>query len=85
MNWLFAYSGQSLRPEKTEKMKNSPTRGSMKSGAGVLSGEGFYEPQFLPLLIPSKTPTSLMVTSAVAIKEKTTIKSQNGAAVVQTM
>ena len=45
----------------------------------------FYEPQFLPPLIPSKTRTSLMATSAVAIKEKTTIKSQNGAAVVQTM
>ena len=57
----------------------------MKSGAGVLSGEDFYEPQFLPLLISSKTPTSLMVTSTVAVKEKTTIKSQNGVAVVQTM
>ena len=57
----------------------------MKSGAGVLSGEDFYEPQFLPLLISSKTPTSLMLTSTVAVKEKTTIKSQNGVAVVQTM
>ena len=84
MNWLFAYSGQSVRREKREKMKNFPTRGSMKSGAGVLS-EDFYEPQFLPPLVPSKTQTSLTATSAVAIKEKTTIKSQNGAAVVQTM
>ena len=56
----------------------------MKNGAGVLS-EDFYEPQFLPPLVPSKTQTSLTATSAVAIKEKTTIKSQNGAAVVQTM
>ena len=33
--------------------------------------------QFLHLLIPRKTLTSLMVTSALAIKKKFTIKSQN--------
>ena len=34
-----------------------------------------YESQFLHLLIPRETLTSLMVTSALAIKEKITIKS----------
>ena len=43
----------------------------------------FYEFQFLHLLIPRKTLTSLMVTSALAIKEKFTIKSQNRVAMVQ--
>ena len=37
----------------------------------------FYEFQFLHLLIPRETLTSLMVTSALAIKENVTIKSQN--------
>ena len=44
----------------------------------------FYEFQFLHLLIPKKTLTSLMVTSALAIKESFTIKSQNRVAMVQT-
>ena len=43
----------------------------------------FYESQFLHLLIPRETLTSLMVTSALAIKENFTIKSQNRIAVVQ--
>ena len=37
----------------------------------------FYESQFLHLLIPRKTLTSLMVTSALASMENFTIKSQN--------
>ena len=37
----------------------------------------FYESQFLHLLIPRETLTSLMVTSALAIKENFTIISQN--------
>ena len=43
-----------------------------------------YESQFLHLLIPRETLTSLMVTSALAIKENFTIKSQNRVAMVQT-
>ena len=35
----------------------------------------FYESQFLHLLIPRETLTSLMVTSALAIKENITITS----------
>ena len=37
----------------------------------------FYESQFLHPLIPRETLTSLMVTSALAIKENFTIRSQN--------
>ena len=44
----------------------------------------FYESQFLHLLIPRETLTSLTVKSALAIKEKFTIKSQNIVAMVQT-
>ena len=44
----------------------------------------FYEFQFLHLLIPSKTLTSLMVTSALAIKKNFTVKSQNRVTIVQT-
>ena len=43
----------------------------------------FYEFQFLHLLIPRETLTSLTVKSALAIKEKFTIKSQNRVAMVQ--
>ena len=43
----------------------------------------FYKPQFLHLLIPRETLTSLMVTSALAIKENFTIKSKNRVAMVQ--
>ena len=43
-----------------------------------------YEFQFLHLLIPRETLTSLMVISALAIKENFTIKSQNTVAMVQT-
>ena len=43
----------------------------------------FYESQFLHLLIPRETLTSLMVTSALAIKEKITIKCQNAVTIVQ--
>jgi len=42
----------------------------------------FYESQFLHLHVPRETLTSLMVTSALAIKKKIMIKSQNGVAVV---
>ena len=37
----------------------------------------FYESQFLHLLTPRETLTSLMVKSALTVKEKFTIKSQN--------
>ena len=37
----------------------------------------FYEPQFLHLLLPKETLTSITVTSALAIKENITIQSQN--------
>ena len=43
----------------------------------------FYESQFLHLLIPRETLTSLTVKSALAIKEKFTIKSQNRVAMIQ--
>ena len=43
----------------------------------------FYESQFLHLLIPRETLTSLMVTSALAIKENFETKSQNRVAMVQ--
>ena len=43
----------------------------------------FYEAQFLHLLIPRETLTSLTVKSALVIKEKFTIKSQNSVAMVQ--
>ena len=42
----------------------------------------FYESQFLHL-VPRETLTSLMVKSALAIKEKFTIKRQNKVAMVQ--
>ena len=45
----------------------------------------FYESQFLHLHVPRETLTSLMVTSALAIKKNiTNIKSQNRVAMVQT-
>ena len=44
----------------------------------------FYEFQFLHLLIPRKTLMSLMVTSALAIKENFTIKCQNRVTMIQT-
>ena len=44
----------------------------------------FYESQFLHLLIPRETLSSLMVTSTLATKENNTIKSQNRVAMVQT-
>ena len=43
-----------------------------------------YEFQYLDLLIPRETLMSLMVTSALAIKENFTIKCQNRVAMVQT-
>ena len=43
----------------------------------------FYESQFLHLLVPRETLTSLTVKSVLAIKEKFTIKSQNRVAMVQ--
>ena len=46
--------------------------------------ERLYESQFLHLLIPRETLTPLMVTSALAIKENFTVKSQNRVAMVQT-
>ena len=44
----------------------------------------FYESQFLHLLIPRETLSSLMVMSTLATKENITIKSQNRVAMVQT-
>ena len=49
-----------------------------------LSRRRFYKFQFLHLLIPRETLMSLTVKSALAIKEKFTIKSPNRAATVQT-
>ena len=46
--------------------------------------EKILESQFLHLLIPKKTLTSLTVKSALAIKEKFTIESPNRVATVQT-
>ena len=46
--------------------------------------ERLYESQFLHLLIPRETLTSLTVKSALAIKEKFTIESPNRVATVQT-
>ena len=43
----------------------------------------FYESQFLHLLIPRETLTSLMATSTLAIKENITIKSQNRVAIFE--
>ena len=47
-----------------------------------LDNSRFYESQFLRLLIPRETLTSLMVTSALTIKENITIKVQNRVAMV---
>ena len=43
----------------------------------------FYDSQFLHLLIPRETLTSLMETSALVNQENFTIKSQNRVAMVQ--
>ena len=43
-----------------------------------------YEPKFFHLLISRKALKSLTVTSALAIKERSAIESQNGVAVIQT-
>ena len=48
-----------------------------KTGLQIDLFKRFYESQFLHLLIPRKTLTSLMVPSALAIKKNFTIKSQN--------
>ena len=58
-----------------EKLQNRPSERDLF--------RRFYESQFLHLLIHRET-TSLMVTSALAIKENITIKSQNRVAMVQT-
>ena len=44
----------------------------------------FFEPKFLHLLISRKALKWLMVTSALVIKERNAIESQNGVAMVQT-
>ena len=59
------------------------TQGNRPSENEMFSGKDFYESKFLHLLIPRETLTSLMVKSALAIKEKFTIKSQNRVAMVQ--
>ena len=46
--------------------------------------ERFYELKFLYLLITKKVLKSLMVISALAIKERNAIESQNGIVAVQT-
>ena len=69
------------------KIRNEALCGPRKTGrTGFqidLFRRRFYEPQFLHLLIPRETLTSLTVKSALAIKEKFTIKSQNRVAMVQ--
>ena len=50
----------------------------------VISRRRLYESQFWHLLRPREILTSLMVTSALAIKKNITIKSKNGVTVTQT-
>ena len=55
-----------------------------KTGLQIDIFRRFYEPKFLHLLIPREVLTSLMAAFALTIKEKTTIKSQNGVTMLQT-
>ena len=67
------------------KIRNEALCTLGKTGrTGLQIVRSFQEKILLHLLIPRKTLTSLMVTSALAIKENFTIKSQNRVAVVQT-
>ena len=67
------------------KIRNEALCALGKTGrTGLQIVRSFQEKILLHLLIPRKTLTSLMVTSALAIKEKFTIKSQNRVAMVQT-
>ena len=54
------------------------------SDSFMFSSKDVHEIQFLHLLKPRETLMSLTVKSALAIKEKFTIKSQNRVAMVQT-
>ena len=67
------------------KIRNEALCALGKTGrTGLQIIRSFQEKILLHLLIPRKTLTSLMVTSALAIKENFTIKSQNRVAMVQT-
>ena len=67
------------------KIRNEALCTLGKTGrTGLQIVRSFQEKILLHLLIPRKTLTSLMVTSALAIKENFTIKSQNRVAMVQT-
>ena len=67
------------------KIRNEALCALGKTGrTGLQIVRSFQEKILLHLLIPRKTLTSLMVTSALAIKENFTIKSQNRVAMVQT-
>ena len=67
------------------KIRNEALCALGKTGrTGLQIVRSFQEKILLHLLIPRKTLASLMVTSALAIKENFTIKSQNRVAMVQT-
>ena len=67
------------------KIRNEALCALGKTGrTGLQIVRSFQEKILLHLLIPRKTLASLMVTSALAIKESFTIKSQNRVAMVQT-
>ena len=55
-----------------------------KTGLQIVKILRFYKPKFLHLLIPREVLTSLMAAFALAIEEKTTIKSQNEVTMLQT-
>ena len=66
------------------KIRNEALCALGKTGRiGLQIVRSFQEKILLHLLIPRKTLASLMVTSALAIKENFTIKSQNRVAMVQ--
>ena len=60
------------------------SRKNWQNRPSVIFRRRFDESQFLLLLIPREAVTSLIVTSALAIKEDITIKSQNRVDMVQT-
>ena len=67
------------------KIRNEALCALGKTGrTGLQIVRSFQEKILLHLLIPRKTLTSLMVTSALAIEKNYTIKSQNRVAMVQT-
>ena len=67
-----------VEKKKKKNWQNKP------SGSKIFSGEDFMSLNSLHLLIPKEKLTFLMVTSAFAIKENVTIRSQNRVAIVQT-